>query len=75
MKIISAKSAEDGKTYYVERYEDDQYGFVLKAGDATRFHIREVDRALTRLCYEYPTKSHEFEVIEEPFHFRIVTRA
>jgi hypothetical protein len=75
VKIISAKSAEDAKTYYVERYEDDQYGFVLKARDATRFHIREVDKALMRLCYEYFTQSYQFDIIEEPFHFRIVTRA
>jgi hypothetical protein len=64
MKAISAKSAEDGKTYYVERYEDDQYGFILKARDATRFHIREVDKALMRLCYEYPTQSYQFEITE-----------
>jgi hypothetical protein len=42
MKIISRKS--NGKTFYVERYEDDAFGFVLNKKDATRFDIHDVDR-------------------------------
>jgi hypothetical protein len=73
MKVIIA--TENGKRYYVERYEDDQFGFVLKARDATLFSVREAGTELMRLCYEYPTQRHQFEIIEEPSHFRIVARA
>ena len=71
MKIISSKS--EGKTYYVERYEDDQFGFVLNKKDATRFDIHDVDRILRRLHYDYPDID-ELKVLEEPMSFRIVAK-
>jgi hypothetical protein len=71
MKIISSKS--DGKTYYVERYEDDQFGFVLNKKDATRFDIHDVDRILRRLHFDCPNIN-ELKVLEEPMSFRIVAK-
>jgi hypothetical protein len=71
MKIISSKS--DGKTFYVERYEDDQCGFVLNKKDATRFGVHDIDKVLRRLYYDCPNID-EFKVLEEPMSFRIVNR-
>lgn len=71
MKIISSKS--EGKTYYVERYDDDQFGFVLNKKDATRFDIHDVDRILRRLHFDCPNID-ELKVLEEPMSFRIVAK-
>jgi hypothetical protein len=71
MKIISAKS--DGRTFYVERYEDDAFGFRLSKRDATRFVVEEIDRVLRRLHYDCPDID-DFKVAEEPMSFRIVNR-
>jgi hypothetical protein len=69
MKIISSKS--DGKTFYVERYEDDAFGFRPDKRDATRFDVEDIDRVLRRLYYEYPDDINNFKVVEEPMTFRI----
>jgi hypothetical protein len=71
MKIISSKS--DGKTFYVERYEDDAFGFVLNKKDATRFDVHDVNRVLRRLHYDCPDIG-ELKVLEEPMSFRIVAK-
>jgi hypothetical protein len=73
MNIISTKDAEGGKTYYIERYEDDQFGFVLSKRDATRFDLADIDRVLRRLNYDYPHID-EFKVKQEPIGFRIVAK-
>jgi hypothetical protein len=71
MKIISSKS--DGKTFYVERYEDDAFGFRLSKRDATRFDAEDIERVLRRLHYDCPDID-DFKVVEEPMSIRIVSK-
>ena len=38
---------EDGKPYYIERYDDGQFGFRLNKKDATLFQANEIQGAKT----------------------------
>jgi hypothetical protein len=68
--IIACK--EDGKPYYIERYDDGQFGFRLSKKDAALGQADEIDKALRRLCFDYPDVD-EFAVQDAPF--RIVAVA
>jgi hypothetical protein len=68
--IIACK--EDSKSYYIERYDDGQFGFRLNKKDATLFQANEIDRALRRLRFDCPDVD-EFTVQDAPF--RIVAVA
>ena len=57
---------EDGKPYYIERYDDGQFGFRLAKKDGSLFQANEIDRVLRRLCFDYPDVE-EFTVQDAPF--------
>jgi hypothetical protein len=83
MKIISVKSAMNGKMYYVERldektsrkqYNGDEFAYVYHKKDATRFDAGEIEYILRRLNFECAADV-EIKVLEEPFSFKIVAKA
>jgi hypothetical protein len=82
VKIISV-TPEGGKTYYVEtlddktsrqEYKGDEFAFVYRKREATRFWPEEIEKVLRRLRYECASDV-SIEVLEEPWGIRIVARA
>ena len=69
--VIAYYDKEERKTYWVERYGDDELGVTSISNAATKFTDKEVDRIIGRLAFEFPHV--EFTVRDIPF--RIVAKA